>query len=148
VSLDVTQPFDAIYAWNTGSTLPSIQISTPGFYAVSIITECYSTEEKIQVALSADCDPQVFIPNVFSPNGDGINDTWEVLIDPSLQFSGVQCRVFDRWGDLVFYSTTIPVEWDGRFNRKTLEPGVYVYVVKFVLENDVQVLSGGLTLVR
>jgi hypothetical protein len=48
----------------------------------------------------------------------------------------------------VFYSTKIPVEWDGRFNGKALEPGVYVYVVKFIRENDGQVMSGGLTLLR
>jgi gliding motility-associated-like protein len=125
-----------------------LQIVTPGNYSVSIITECYSTESSVQVTYSADCDPQIYIPNVFSPNGDGVNDVWEVLIDPAFDATGIECSIFDRWGNTVFYSTTIPVEWDGRFNGKTLEPGVYVYVVKFIQENDIQVLSGGLTLVR
>jgi gliding motility-associated-like protein len=85
---------------------------------------------------------------VFSPNNDNVNDFWEVLIDPSIDVIGIECSVFDRWGNTVFYSTTIPVEWDGRFNGMALEPGVYVYVLKFTLENDLQVLSGSLTLVR
>jgi gliding motility-associated-like protein len=148
VLLDATQPFDALYEWSTGSTGPSVQITSPGNYSVSIITDCYSIEEQIQVALSADCDPQVFIPNVFSPNDDGGYDVWDISIDPAIDLTGIECSIFDRWGNTVFYSTTSPVEWDGRFNGKTLEPGVYVYVVKFIQENDIQVLSGGLTLVR
>jgi gliding motility-associated-like protein len=148
ITLDVTQSFNALYEWNTGSTSSVLQIVTPGNYSVSIITECYTTESSVQVTHSAACDPQIFIPNVFSPNGDGVNDVWEIQVDPALQFSGIECSVFDRWGNTVFYSASIPVEWDGHFNGKALQPGVYVYVVKFIRENDVQVLSGGLTLVR
>jgi gliding motility-associated-like protein len=115
---------------------------------VSIITECYSTESSVQVTQSADCDLQVFIPNVFSPNGDGVNDVWEVLIDPSIDVIGIECNVFDRWGNTVFGARALPISWDGKFNEQALQPGVYVYVVKLIHEKDSQIHSGSLTLVR
>jgi gliding motility-associated-like protein len=148
VVLDVTQPFEALYEWNTGSTSPMIEIATPGSYSVSIITECYSLEEHLQVSYSGDCDPQIFIPNVFSPNGDGVNDVWEVFVDPSIDVIGIECNVFDRWGNTVFGARALPISWDGKFNEQALQPGVYVYVVKLIHEKDSQIHSGSLTLVR
>jgi gliding motility-associated-like protein len=147
--LDATQPFDAIYEWNTGSTSPAIQITTPGQYSVSILTECYSTESSVQVTHSADCDPQIFIPNVFSPNGDGVNDVWEVIVDPSLDISRIECRIFDRWGNTVYGTKALPIAWDGSVRGKYVQPGVYVYML---LINSVgskrHLFSGDLTIVH
>jgi gliding motility-associated-like protein len=148
VLLDVTQPFDAIYEWNTGSTSSVLQIVTPGQYAVTVMTDCYQAEGSIEVLQSADCDPQIFVPNVFSPNGDGVNDVWEVLIDPSIDVIGIEYSVFDRWGNAVFRATSIPVEWDGSFKGNAVLPGVYVYVLKLIDEDEARTLSGSLTLVR
>jgi gliding motility-associated-like protein len=78
-----------------------------------------------------------------------INDTWELLIDPSLQLTGIQCKVFDRWGDSVFETQSVPVTWDGVFNGKQMEPGVYVYVLTLEIENGKKrILSGDLTVLR
>jgi gliding motility-associated-like protein len=149
VMLDATQPFDAIYEWNTGSTAPSIQISTPGHYSVSIITECHTTESNVQVAHSADCDPQIFIPNVFSPNGDGVNEVWEVSLDPALEVSGVECSIFDRWGNTVYGTKTLPIAWDGSVRGKYAQPGVYVYMLSINSVGSTRHLfSGDLTIVH
>jgi gliding motility-associated-like protein len=147
--LDAAQPFNAIYEWSTGNTSSSIQITTPGNYSVSIITECYSTESSVQVTYSADCDPQIFVPNVFSPNDDGVNDTWQVLIDPALEVTGLECKIFDRWGNTLFVSSARPLIWDGRFNGQRMQPGVYVYVLRLQIPNLIdQVMSGSITLIR
>jgi gliding motility-associated-like protein len=149
ITLDVTQSFDALYEWNTGSTSSVLQIVTPGNYSVSIITECYSTESSVQVTHSADCDPQIFIPNVFSPNGDGVNDVWEVSLDPALEVSGVECSIFDRWGNTVYGTKALPIAWDGSVRGKYVQPGVYVYML---LINSVgskrHLFSGDLTIVH
>ena len=121
----------------------------PGDYFVSVMTDCYLSEGSILVSTADDCNPNIYIPNVFSPNGDGINDVWEVQIDPALQVSGISCSIFDRWGDLIFETKSQPVAWDGVFNGKAVAPGVYVYVVGIEKENrETQVLSGDITLVR
>jgi gliding motility-associated-like protein len=148
ITLDVTQSFDALYEWNTGSTSSVLQIVTPGNYSVSIITECYSTESSVQVTHSADCDPQIFIPNVFSPNGDGVNDVWEVLFEET-DITRVECVIFDRWGNTVFGTNSMPIVWDGLSNGEPMLPGVYVYMLRIQKDDfETQVVSGSTTIIR
>lgn len=149
LTLDVSQPFIATYLWNTGSAEPSILITLPDLYAVTVSTDCYSTTDEVVIEENADCDEhEVFIPNVFSPNGDNINDEW-VIVPNDLNVVGIECNVFDRWGDLVYQSDDSPIVWDGTFNGKNVMPGVYVYLVKLTDNNgDAKILSGDLTVVR
>jgi gliding motility-associated-like protein len=148
IVLDATQPFVATYSWSTGSILPSIQISTPGDYSVSVLTNCYTVDDAVQVLADADCDNVLFIPNVFSPNGDNINDEW-VIVPNDPDIISIECRVFDRWGDLVFTATEIPIVWNGQFNSKELNPGVYVYLVILTKQDgESDVRFGDITLVR
>ncbi|HLF63021.1 MAG TPA: gliding motility-associated C-terminal domain-containing protein, partial [Saprospiraceae bacterium] len=148
VTLDVTQSFDASYLWNTGSTLPSIVITQPDLYAVTVSTECYSISDDILIETNDCVDHEIFIPNIFSPNGDNVNDHWEVHItDPNVM--RVKCRIFDRWGNLLFETYEIPITWNGRFGERELNPGVYVYLI--IVEKQAgpsDVLSGDVTLIR
>ncbi len=148
VVLDATQPFIAQYSWNTGSSSPAIQVTMPGDYFVSVMTDCYFAEGSALVSAADDCNPNIYIPNVFSPNGDGINDVWEVISnDPNI--IGVQCKIFDRWGDIVFETHSIPVSWNGQSQGKELLPGVYVYIMISETEGgDKKVTSGDLTLMK
>jgi len=99
-------------------------------------------------------DPeQFYIPNVFSPNGDGVNDLWTVYALPGYwQIESLQ--VFDRWGNLVHYATdSIPGDdtsaWDGSYKGTLAPSDVYIYQVQLLGEAGQQiVLSGDLTLVR
>ncbi|MBL7807324.1 MAG: gliding motility-associated C-terminal domain-containing protein [Saprospiraceae bacterium] len=79
----------------------------------------------------ADCGPaQVFAPNVFTPNDDGINDAWEVYTQ-----SGVfplYCRVYDRWGNLCYASAEgMPAQWNGFTGRTAAPSGVYVWTFRY-----------------
>lgn len=84
------------------------------------------------------------IPNVFSPNGDGINDVWNV---PSLE-SFVNCtvQVFNRYGKLVFNSTGYRQPWDGRYNGSILPVGVYYYIIN--IANGKKPYAGSLTILK
>jgi gliding motility-associated-like protein len=148
ITLDVTQPFAADYLWNTGSTLPSLTITNPDFYAVTVFTVCYSVSDDILIDMSEDCGHDFFIPNIFSPNGDQVNDEWVVMIsDPNV--TEAQCRVFDRWGDLVYETRELLIQWDGNFNGKAMNPGVYVAVIILERQDGTsQVMSSDVTLVR
>ncbi|HLF63538.1 MAG TPA: gliding motility-associated C-terminal domain-containing protein [Saprospiraceae bacterium] len=148
IVLDATQPFIATYAWSTGGILPSIQISTPGDYSVSVSTNCYTVHESVEVISDTDCNHTLFIPNVFSPNGDNVNDEWMVMFDDPAVTS-IECKIFDRWGDKIYETTTTPIEWDGRFNDQAMLSGVYVYVLKLnYTEAETKLLSGDITLIR
>jgi gliding motility-associated-like protein len=147
VMLDVEQVFSAEYLWSTGSTMPTLHISQSDVYTVTVSTECYSVEDEVLIE-AEDCGSEIFIPNIFSPNGDNINDEWVVLInDPSIV--GVECIIFDRWGSLVFGTTEAPIVWDGGFNGKSVLPGVYVFVLQLTNgSGEVRMLSGDLTVIR
>jgi gliding motility-associated-like protein len=66
----------------------------------------------------------IYIPNAFTPNGDGINDSFGVKGEGIKDFRLV---IFNRWGDVIFESTEPRKLWDGRVAGKPVEQGVYVY---------------------
>ncbi len=87
-----------------------------------------------------------FIPNAFTPNDDEINDVFKIF------GSGIkksELAVFDRWGEKVFYSNEKEIGWDGTFNNKKLNTGVYVYYAKLILNNGSEILlKGDVSLIR
>jgi gliding motility-associated-like protein len=87
-------------------------------------------------------EPQ--IPNAFSPNGDGINDRWE--IGQLIYYAGCTVDVFDRNGQNVFNSVGYANPWDGTFNGKPLPIGTYYYIIN--PKNGHKVISGSVTILR
>ena len=86
----------------------------------------------------------IYIPTAFTPNGDGINDRWEIpFLDPSF---GATVRVYNRWGRLVYHISSATVSWDGTTNGVAQPNGQYVYVIQF--KNDNRVLKGTVMLIR
>lgn len=74
------------------------------------------------------------VPNVFSPNGDGINDFLNCFLSCHFPFKLNQFQVFNRWGGLI-YSTNSEnlndIHWDGAFRGKALDEGVYLWVLHY-----------------
>ncbi len=98
----------------------------------------------MRVIQCEDCD--IYVPNVFSPNGDGINDYFEISTACDVQSAQVQ--IFDRQGRLIKESRQLNRIWDGRQEH----PGVYIYraQIEHTVAEGTQIrnLSGSLTLVR
>lgn len=92
---------------------------------------------------------EIFVPNVFTPNGDGANDYFEVFgnKDSWKQFN---IMVFNRWGEKVYESNDMNFKWDGTFKGVVLTPAVFVYTVSLVfLDNYVpEIYKGSVTLMR
>jgi gliding motility-associated-like protein len=89
---------------------------------------------------------EIFVPNVFTPNGDGKND---VLLVYGNYVASMQLRIFNQWGQLVFYSDNISQGWDGRYKGQQQPIGVYAYSLKVVLnDNTVINKKGSINLVR
>ena len=70
----------------------------------------------------------ISIPNAFTPNGDGVNDTW--IIENIDMFPQSYLHVYNRWGQIVFESKGINDPWDGKFNNKFVPTGTYLYVLE------------------
>jgi gliding motility-associated-like protein len=86
----------------------------------------------------------VFIPNAFTPNGDGINDTFGVKGEGIQDFT---LRIYNRWGELVFESKNPRQQWDGLYNGKPAKNDTYVYKL-FASGSDTETKAGSVTLVR
>lgn len=86
----------------------------------------------------------VEVPGVFSPNGDGIHDTW--VIPGLADYAGVVVAVYNRYGQQVFRSAGYSRAWDGMANGKPLPTGVYYYMIQ--LKNGMGQLQGSVTIVR
>lgn len=84
------------------------------------------------------------IPNAFTPNGDGINDTWIILFLDS--YPGCSVDVFNRYGQKVFQSTGYPKPWDGTMNGSPLPVGTYYWIVN--PRNGRPVEKGAVTIIR
>ncbi|MBK0381916.1 PKD domain-containing protein [Pedobacter sp. SD-b] len=67
------------------------------------------------------------IPNTFTPNGDGVNDTWDIKYLSS--YPSMTVQVFNRYGNLVYNSKSYTTPWDGKFNNKDLPEGLYYYII-------------------
>ncbi len=118
-----TSPY--VYWWNTGDSIPGLNNLTNGTYTVTVSDahQC-SVFHTIDLNIITDCiDPVVYVPNIFSPNGDGINDVIYVH-GRDIQIDWI---IFDRWGEEVFESEDISSGWDGTFKGKKMPSDVYVY---------------------
>jgi gliding motility-associated-like protein len=98
------------------------------------------------VATTRTLTDEIYIPNVFTPNGDGKNDVFKAY---SNIVSGIDMKIFDQWGESIFSSTIFSTGWDGSYKGKQQPVGVYVYVMKLTLTDGREVLKkGSVNLVR
>jgi len=84
------------------------------------------------------------IPNTFTPNGDGVNDTWNIKNMDNYPNSSV--NIFNRWGQKLYTSIGYPIPWDGKYNGSTLPAGTYYYIID--PKNGHGVISGWVAIIR
>lgn len=134
--------------WNTGDTTDNLKVVHPGTFSLTVSTAplgC-STTETIEV--HKDC--YINIPNVFSPNGDGINDYFFPRQLLSRKVTQFRMQLFNRWGQIIFETlNTDGRGWDGKFNNKDQPQGVYMYLIEAELDGMYKNhYQGNVTLIR
>ncbi len=122
--------------WQDGSTGSTFEVRSPGQYILNAIDGPCSTSDTVAVAFRRCAVFKAYLPNVFSPNGDGINDDFRPLLPPGIQISKYEFRVFDRWGNLVFETLDPEKSWDGSFRGGTLPQGVFLYYLYLEYTDD------------
>ncbi len=91
-------------------------------------------------------EPYIYVPNAFTPNGDGNNDILYVHADMAID---IFFAIYDRWGECVFKTTDVSKGWDGIYKGKPLDPAVFVYYLKVTCLNKLQFeKKGNITLLR
>ena len=131
------------YLWNSGETSNPINVSlNPGLYSVEIIDEnlCMVDTAFRIAAFTPDC-----VPNVFTPNGDDVNDVW--LLEDAFFYSDSDVRVYNRYGKLVFKSVGHETPWDGKNQSgNDVEDGAYFYVID--LGDEFDKIKGSISIIR
>ncbi len=135
-----TNPYN--YQWSVGSTQNEILNIRDGFYYLTITdaNNCISVSA-IELIEAEFC---LIVFNTFTPNGDGVNDTW--YIENIEQFEFNQVWVYNRNGNLVFSSEFYANNWDGTYNGKPLPEATYYYVIEPGAGKDA--LKGHVTIIR
>lgn len=142
LSSDVPLP---IYEWSTGEATPQITAVRPGIYGLSAHNAC---DEKTDEVVVTDCPLNIYVPNIFSPDGDGLNDRFTAYAQG---VETLQLEVYDRWGSLVFREQGDVLEgWDGTLKGRPAPEGVYAYLLSFKrsFSHKEETRKGGLTLIR
>jgi gliding motility-associated-like protein len=116
--------------WSTGQTSQTIDVSTPEQYWVQVNTGNCMVYDTINV-VGAPGEGMIFIPNTFTPNGNGLNEKFSAVGDGIVAY---HMRIFDRWGMMLYETTDINSGWDGKFHNRLVQEDTYVYVIDYRTE--------------
>ena len=110
--LDVASPY-ASYLWQDGSASPVYIVRDEGVYSVTVSNICMSATDEVAIKVK-NCDSlAIWVPNAFTPNGDGLNDIFKPIIYKSEELKEYEMVIYDRWGNLIFITRDYQKGWDG-----------------------------------
>lgn len=148
VNVDASTDNADIYLWSTGETNPVETFTTEGLYIINATNNCGTSSDSIYVS-TVDCSCFIGVPNVFSPNNDGRNDSFKPQKSDSCNFVNYQFKIFNRWGHLVFESTNIDEGWNGIYQSNLQPQDTYVWILEYELsDGQSEVLKGNVLLVK
>jgi gliding motility-associated-like protein len=118
---------EATYIWSDGYSGGGERVITStGSYSVIVENKCGTATDDINLEfLPYACD--IFMPNAFSPNGDGLNDVFR----PSGNIIMKSMEVYNRWGELLYESSGETFAWDGNANGQRVQQGVYFFIIRY-----------------
>lgn len=146
--------FNGISFWN--NTIPRWSIPDYISSVSTILPSVGYPDKEIEIetldfsndvySLTIEDQISLYVPQIFSPNGDGLND---ILYVYGNRLKSMKFIVYNRWGEKVFESKDKSMGWDGQFRGAVVQSGVYVYYLEAkVLEGEIVTQKGDITLVR
>lgn len=147
INLWATQDMQS-YLWSTGYTGQALPVESQGDYWVEVQDwHCCTNFDSVYVKVF-----EYYIPNAFTPNGDGLNDIFRVVgLYRNIKFI---MSIYNRWGQLVFQSDDIDKGWDGTLKNQIAESDTYIWILQVdflgedIITNGDVVLKGTVTLVK
>jgi gliding motility-associated-like protein len=124
------------YRWNTGANSAKLEVNESGLYKVEVFTSSCILSDSVYVQM-IDCPGKV--PNVFTPNGDGFNDTFYI---ENVEYGKWELKIYNRWGKLIYQNPAYKNEW----TAEGISAGVYYYELSHSLSG--KVLKGWVSIVQ
>lgn len=120
------------YWWNTGDTTQSIWVENEGWYLAEVESQqgCIGKDSSYVIFSTTPEPVNMYFPNAFTPNGDGLNDEFKV-VTPSYDLEVFSLSIFNRWGAMIFHTTDISQGWDGTYQGSPCQAGTYVFKVTY-----------------
>ncbi len=160
VNLDVyVNQADVSYQWSPAGIMscndcpqPNVQPVDNTLFTVTV-TDTYGCTESADIFIEVFKKRKVFVPNAFSPDGDGINDNFVPFAGNDVRLIK-EFQVFDRQGNNVYAALNIlpsdlSLGWDGTFKGKQMQPAVFVWFAKIeFIDNEVEVFKGDVVLLK
>lgn len=151
IEASITNPDQYNFLWQPNTALSSNSILNPVTAATQNIVYFITATHKASGCFATDSVAvklvtEIFVPNAFTPNNDGLNDVWRI---PALEaYPEAVVYVFNRYGEKIFESKNgANSGWDGRFKGKEQPMGSYIYIIK-PTGNAVKNIKGLVTLIR
>jgi len=130
--------------WSDGSAGPVLPVHYGGTYMVTAVNKCGSSSDTITIK-QLFCD--VWLPNAFSPNGDGINDVFRARGNMG-RAQGFGLGIYNRWGERIFYTQDKYSGWDGTCEGSEAPLGTYWYLLEYSFEGKGYRQKGDFHLIR
>ena len=147
-----TDGVNVMYEWSDPTLSGAVNTVMPledVTYTVTVTDEngCSAVATIVLTVMQPECDADhIFLPNAFTPNGDGVND---VLFVRSVFVEEMTLTIYNRWGQEVFRSNDINVGWDGTFRGQPLTSDSYAYYLQATCPNqEVFTKKGNVSLIR
>ncbi|MCH2224258.1 MAG: gliding motility-associated C-terminal domain-containing protein, partial [Crocinitomicaceae bacterium] len=105
------------------------------------------SEHILDLDLGMGGESGIHVPTGFSPNGDGLHDTYSIIVGRDI--SNFKFHVYDRWGNRMFVSSEEDFKWDGTYKGEKLNAGAYAYMLEVTYEDGTEeIKSGNITLIK
>ena len=139
-SVNLTSSSNYGNLWSNGQNAQNITASVSGTYEL-IVTDSNGCADSASIIITNSGVPCLQIGGVFTPNGDGSNDTWQIIGIEN--YPDATIEIFNRWGQQLFFSKGYSVPWNGTYNNESLPTGDYFYIIDLGINDPIK---GALTI--
>lgn len=133
------------YHWlPDNSTQKELLVNKFGRYAVTVFT-ADGCEASDTININEQCEPQLWVPNVFTPFNDDINNIFKPV---SHDVTAYEMRIYNRWGELLFVTKDLDIGWNGTFKGEQCQMEAYLWTIKYSGYHTNKYIYGTVTLLR
>jgi gliding motility-associated-like protein len=137
--MDATTPGASKYLWGGGNISPVQKITVAGNYEIQVQNDCSIDRRTFKISIE-DCKCDVFVPNAFSPNYDGLNDFFKPVV--KCLAADFQFSVFDKYGQTIFESKDYSGNgWNGNVKAEPAAVGAYVWLMQYRNPNTKKMIT-------